>query len=274
MNKEELRAKLKEIMDNDCKVPEGYDPYALALVMLEHLGDVDPELRDNLIYSTLAKWVTKKVFSKEQLKELMQSLLDEKHLYYKLGEQNTDSVFMRAFSVLILACIVYTHREDPLLTIEELKEVKSKIIGYMNQEKDVRGYVDIGGWAHTAAHTADAIDEVALCEELGREDLLEILEAIKQKVSIAYYAYNCYEDERLSIATNSLISRNVLSEEEVSAWVRSFAEFDKKVIYPNHYYLLSNMRNYLNSLYYRLPKDQYATIKSAISETILAIRRF
>jgi hypothetical protein len=274
MNKEELKERLHAIKANEFKILESMNAFDMAIAMLEYLGDSDSELRDDLIYSTLGRWITTGVFNKEQLKQILAAILDDKHLFYKIGEKDTNSVFMRAFSVLIVASIVYVHREDSFLEYEELINVKNKVIKYMEEEKDVRDYVIEGGWAHTTAHSSDTLDELSLCKEFGREELLEILKAIKLKVSISDHAYICYEDERLAYATNSLISRNLLTEEEVSEWIKSFLEYDKKIDFPNHYYLITNIRNYLNSLYYRLPIDQYQTIKEAISETILVIRRF
>lgn len=274
MNREELKERLYAIKGDEFKVPESVNAFDLAIAMMEYLGDSDSELRDDLVYSILGRWVTTGIFSKVQLKQIQDTVLDDKHLFYKIGEKDTNSVFMRAFSVLIVASLVYAHREDSFLDYKELIAVKNKIIKYMEEEKDVRGYVIEGGWAHTAAHSSDTLDELSLCKEFGREELLEILKAIKLKVSINDHAYICYEDERLAYATNSLISRNLLTEEEISGWIKSFLEYDKKIDFPNHYYLISNIRNYLNSLYYRLPIDQYQTIKEAISETILLIRRF
>ena len=274
IRREELREKLKAIRDNEFKVPERVNAFEIASAMMEYLGDSDSELRDDLVNSVLSRWIINGVFSKEQLKQILRTILDERHLFFRIGEKDADSVFMRAFSILIIASIVYVHREDNFLSSEELIDVKNKVIIYMLEEKDVRGYVAEGGWAHTAAHSSDTLDELALCKEFGREELFAILSAIKDKVSIDYSAYICYEDERLAYATNSLISRNLLTEEEISEWIKSFAEYDKQTAFPNHFYLISNIRNYLNSLYYRLPKDQYKVIKEAISDTILLIRRF
>jgi hypothetical protein len=274
MNREELKEKLKAINCDESKVPEGLNAFETALSMLEYLGDIDSELRDDLIYSVLSKWIIGKVFSKEQLRQILEIILDDKHLFYRIGERDTNSVFMRAFSALIIATIIYAHREERFLNNEELTGVKNKVIRYMNEEIDVRGYIAEGGWAHTAAHSADVLDELALCEELGSVEMLEILMTIKNKVCIDYHSYICYEDERLAYATNSLISRDLLSEEEISEWVRSFLEYKEKTAIPNHFYLITNIRNYLNSLYYRLPIDRYKLVKETISNTILLIRRF
>lgn len=274
ISRDELKKVLTQIRENDYKVPEGMKPYELTLVMLEHLGDIDMELRDRLIYAVIFKWSVGGVYTKEQLKQMMAIIVDDKHLFHGIGEMGTDSVFMRAFSVLLAAIGIYLHRQDAYLTPGELRNIKDSIIDYMDREKDVRGYVEVGGWAHSAAHSADTVDELAQCEELGREELLQILQAVQKKVCIDYHAYICLEDERLSVAVNSLINRNVLSEAEVAEWIRSFGDIKVEKIMPQRFYLISNMRNFLNSLFYRLPEGKYDTIRTAISETILKVRPF
>ena len=265
---------LKAIEDKNYEVPPGESPFELALGMLEYLGDTDSELRDRYIYSTLSKWIIKGVFTKEQQKQLLQILQGYGYLFYKIGETESSSVFMRAFSVLLVAPLVYRHRQEAFLTGEELLKVKDKVLQYVREEKDVRDYLQEGGWAHTTAHSADTLDELALCSELGQEDLQQILQALKAKASIDYHGYICYEDERLSVAACSVIGRQVLPETEICAWVRSFGEMGEPKGFPTHYYLLSNIRNFLNSLYYRLPSEGSQEIKTAIRETVLGIRRF
>lgn len=274
IRREELKELLIQVKNNEYKLPEGMDAYELALVMLQYLGDTDSELRDVLIYGTFWRWNKAGYLIPEQMRQIISVSLDDKHLFYGLGESCSETVFMRTFSVLLVALGLYKHRTEPFLSKAELQNIKDKVIEYMAKEKDVRGYVEEGGWAHSAAHGSDALDELALCEELGREDLLEILQAIKDKVCIRYHAYICYEDERLAIATNSLISRNILSEAEVIEWINSFKEFERDKQYPTYFYLVSNIRNFLNSLYYRLPQDKYQTIKAAISDVILNIRAY
>lgn len=274
ISRDELKKVLTQIRENDYKVPEGIEPYELTLVMLEHLGDIDMELRDRLIYAVIFKWSVGGIYTKEQLKQTMAIILDDRHLFCGIGEMGTDSVFMRAFSILLAAIGIYLHRQEGCFTPEELKKIKDRIIDYMDREKDVRGYVEVGGWAHSTAHSADTVDELAQCEELEREELLQILQAIQKKVCIDYHAYICLEDERLSIAVNSLISRDILSEAEIAEWIRSFEDIKIEKIMPQRFYLISNMRNFLNSLFYRLSESKYDTIKIAISETILKVRPF
>lgn len=90
-----LKETLKEIKNNDFKVPNDLDAFELALKMMEYVGDSDPELRDMLIYEILSKWIEDGAFTFKQLKELLNISLDENHLFYKIGEEETDSVFTR-----------------------------------------------------------------------------------------------------------------------------------------------------------------------------------
>lgn len=53
MEKEKLKEFLRSIKENDYAVPEGVNAYELSLIMMENIGDIDSELRDDLILSNL-----------------------------------------------------------------------------------------------------------------------------------------------------------------------------------------------------------------------------
>ncbi len=57
MEKQELKQLLKSIQENEYKVPEGVDPYNLSITMMDNIGDIDSELRDDLILSNLFTWI-------------------------------------------------------------------------------------------------------------------------------------------------------------------------------------------------------------------------
>ncbi len=101
-----LKDQLYEIADNDFALPEQAKAMPRALEMLPHLGSPDAELRDDLIYSTLATWILADKFEDDELKTLLKQLLTDEHIFFKLGETDTDSVFMRSFSMLIIPLIL------------------------------------------------------------------------------------------------------------------------------------------------------------------------
>lgn len=220
--------------------------------MMENIGSIDPELRDDLIYDIFYHWIINGRLTHEQLQYLLEISLDSSHLFYKLYEKDDDAVFKRTFSALIAALIIYEHRKDSFLAEEALYDAKKKLIDYMNNEKDVRGYVEVKGWAHSAAHTSDALDELAQCGCFGKTDLLDILNSIKTKVCIGYYVFVDEESERMVTAVESCLNRRLLSNSEIMDWLKGFRIDAPKDGSIERLHLKVNIKGFLRSLYFRL----------------------
>ena len=106
MEKEALKKILKNIKDNDYAVPYGINQYDLSIEMMDNIGDIDSELRDDLILCILSKWIIDGVLPTSVVYELLMIALDEHHLLNGLGEIS-DTVFSRTFSAEIVAAIIY-----------------------------------------------------------------------------------------------------------------------------------------------------------------------
>lgn len=261
-----LKDQLYEIADNEFALPEQAKAMPRALEMLPHLGSPDAELRDDLIYSTLANWILADKFEEDDLKALLRQLLTEDHLFFKLGEADTDSVFMRSFSVLLVPLILSWHRQRPFLMPYELREVKVKLLDYLEKEHDLRGFVmdedeagEPKGWAHAIAHTADALDDLVRCKEMGSEELLEILNAIRQKAAESKLVFVHLEDERLVSPVIATLGRKVLTPPDVQSWLAGFVPLaQQKEPFPDCYRQAQNVKNFLRSLYFRARQPETA----------------
>jgi hypothetical protein len=252
METEQLKEKLQTIASQDYGATRE-DIQALVPVMLKFIGVPDSELRDKLIYSTLATWIYRGNFSSNELQELLQQVLDNEHLFYKLGEENTDSVFTRAFSVLLLPPVLWYHCQQPFLTSEILKGTLQKVMFYLYSEKDLRGYEREKGWAHAVAHTAGALGGFVECKEIGRDELIRILELITQVASTEKSVYTHGEDERLSFTVINIFRRSELKTEEKVAWLESFTlEVQKAgpMPDPEGYCKSINVKHFLRTLYF------------------------
>ena len=274
MEKKELKDLLIRINDGNSIIPENRKLYDLAVVCLEYIGDTDMELRDDLIYTILSNWIADKKLSDQEVNNLLEVLLDKGHLLKGLGETN-DTVFTRTFSVLIVATIIDRHRKNKFLSGDDLQKAFQAVIQFYSEDQDVRGYVEEKGWAHGAAHGADALDEFARCNEIGREDLLIIIDAIYKKVNISHYGYTHFEEERMITAVKAVLGRNLLSSSEVEAWIRSFCNFEKTGIYPDDLVKEVNINAFLKSLYFRIIDiPEYQTYASIVKECLHKISRF
>jgi len=270
-----LKEKLSEIKNNNYAVPRDIKPFDFALVMMENIGSTDPELRDLLIHRVITRWIMNNVFTNEQLIELLKINMDNEHLLYKVGEEEADSVFMRTFCALNVATIIYTHRKNKFLSDETIKLAKEKLIEYYLKEKDLRGYVDKKGWADSVSHGADALDEVAQCDSMKHDDLLDILKAIKSKVCINCYTYVDFEDERITTAVVSSINRNILEHAEIIDWIKDFKNIPKTGEYHVDFRMIMNIRNFLRSLYFRLlNENNIDELVQAIKETLDCIKQY
>jgi len=256
LEKQELKELLKSIKENDYKVPEGVNPYELSLKMMDNIGDIDSELRDDLILSNLFTWI------------------DENHILKGLGNID-DSVFGRTFSSEIVAACIYRHRSDKFLSKSDMEKAFDTLLKFYNEDKDVRGYIEVKGWAHGAAHGADALDEFAKCEEIGYERLKNILDAFYKKLNINYYGYIHFEDERMITAVKSILEREIIPIEEIEEWIKSFNKIEKVGKYPEDLVIAFNVNMFLKSLYFRLidiPK--YEKIANTAREVLNEISRF
>lgn len=250
----QLKEALQLLAQTEFHLPEQNDGSALIPAMLQHIGSPDAVLRDDLIYSAFATWIyTDNSLSPDQLRRILQTALDEQHLFYKIGEENTDSIFRRSFSALLLPLVLIRHRAQPYLTLAEVDQTQQHLLRYLREEKDHRGFVPGKGWAHGFAHSADGLDELAQCAELDAPDLREILQAIRSVICVAEEVYSCGEEERLATAVVAVARRRVLGEAEFSDWLEGFVEATLAIEeYPQKLVLLSNVKNFLQSLHFRL----------------------
>ncbi|MEH6939251.1 DUF2785 domain-containing protein [Bacillus sp. JJ664] len=272
-NEQYLIEELENIRKNGYMISKNQSHYEIAKQMLHHIGSVNPYLRDDLIYSTFSKWIRNDVFTAVELREFLQISIDEEHLLFGIGETNTDSVFTRAFSVLIIAVIILKHNEKQFIPIEELEPVKEKIFLFAKSEKDVRGYVEEKGWAHSVAHLADCLDELAKCKDLNENDVRTILELILFRAMESQNVFDCEEDERLVTAVYSILKRNVLTSEEICKWVEQFQYVNKTGDYMTDYFIKINAKHFLRSLYFRVDTRDEAW-KETLTNTLLKLNRY
>jgi hypothetical protein len=245
--------------------------------MLEYIGTTDSDLRDDLIYSAFATWILRhKAIGEEQLRNLLPIILDERHLLYKLGEQDTDSVFTRSFSILILPLLLITHRSNRLFPVSDIYQIKERLLYYLENEKDRRGFVREKGWAHAIAHAADALDDLAQCAEMNKSDLVEILEAIRKAVCIDSECYVHSEDERMVTAVIAVFRRELLSDVEITQWVEGFSDLVLIVnSTPEKHIIRTNAKNFLQSLYFRLQWEQITNkFETSINRSLQRINPF
>ena len=248
------------ISNNEYAVPEGYSLEHLTEILFSYLGSTDPELRDEIAYIVYANWLKRDLYTGEAIQSHIDILLS--NLEKGIGEADSDTVFLRAFSLLLLAEIVHNDNKKSLLEKDQVKRIIEKGLWYLQAEGDPRGHVPVKGWAHALAHTADLLLVLAHNRNTEEADLLNILNAVSHKiVHSTNHVYIHGEDDRLASAVIEILGRDLIPLEKVEAWTRSFTApdgLDWKGVYidEERNRAFQNTRNLLRSTHLQLLLDE------------------
>jgi hypothetical protein len=268
---------------NDFQVPEGYTLTDLTEILFDYLGSTDPDLRDEIAYVVYANWLKQEKYSSQELKSHVDQLLS--NLDQGIGESESDTVFLRAFSILLLAEIVHNDNKNPVLDKDLIKKVLDKGLWYLDAEKDPRGYIPVKGWAHALAHTADLLLVLARNRNIDRADLSRILSAISAKIIHSKNHIHIHgEDERLANAILEILRRDLIPPDEMETWTRSFTTPDGKdwkgaYVDEQRNRAYQNTRNLLRSVYVALTAQSAdfpnrERHRDLVFESINTIRRY
>lgn len=218
MDKQFFRA----IAANQFAVPEGHTPQELLPQLMEGLGSLDSEFRDNLCGEILWTWIVNGHYTTDEVRGIARRMMT--NLREGIGAVEGDRVFLRTFSVLILHGIVLKDADKQFLARQELDEIFAAAIQYLADEQDLRGYVPEKGWAHSAAHTAELLNSLAQHPALGAAELEQLLAAITRKVAApTLYPFLYNEENRLGVAVRSILKRDLVPVERVAACFKSLA---------------------------------------------------
>ncbi|MFN8193852.1 MAG: DUF2785 domain-containing protein [Nocardioidaceae bacterium] len=203
------------------KVPDDRPLDDLTAELTSLLGSPDADERDGTAYPTLATWIDRGVYD-----DLLAGLGDGMAvgLSVGLGERDTDTVFRRSFSALVLAECVARDTTKLLLPAGKVLEWGDRITTWYLRENDLRGFVPGKGWAHALAHGADAIGCLARSPHLGGPELTVLLDVIADRVLLpADSLLVSGEPDRMALATLEVLRRDLVPLSVAEPWVARIA---------------------------------------------------
>jgi len=272
----------KTIQENNYAIPAGQTPTTLTAELFTYLGSIDPELRDEITYDIFANFLERDYYSLEEIEIYIANLLA--NLEVGIGERESDSVFLRSFSVLCLAEIIYNDNKAPRLKEPIVKTVLEKGLWYLAAENDPRGYVEGKGWAHALAHTADLLLVLGKSPNTGGRDHRMILNDIRAKLTKSTnWVYLHGEDDRTSRAVLEILRRDTLSGTFLKKWLNSFLEPEDGTwkgawTKEESTGAFFNVRSFLRSLYLQVKTEdnlpQQENLEQMFLETIQNLRSY
>lgn len=210
----------KQVLERGLAVPTDRPLAELTAELTTMLGSPDPELRDGTAYPALGTWIDRGVYD-----ELLVGLGDgmAAGLTVGLGESGTDTVFRRAFSVLVLATVVERDTAEHLVPGEKVLRWGDQVVSWYLRERDLRGYVPGKGWAHAIAHGADALGALAASRHFGRNELTVLLDVIADRLLLDDTPLLSGEPDRMAQAVLAVLRRNLVPLNVVEPWVARVA---------------------------------------------------
>jgi len=143
-----------------------------VLNIMSGLRQTDLELRDHGVFMTLMQGLQQSAFTDAQVVLMTRYVLQDSVIFSHITEQENDGIFLRSFSIFVLALLFYANRKNALeLYSAELRESAiDQVATYIALERDTRGFVGEKGWAHAFTHIGNLLDELTMDPEMARAD--------------------------------------------------------------------------------------------------------
>jgi len=104
----------------------------------------------------------------------------------------------------LLLLVLDPDMEDLQLDEGLVHETIARVLDYARDERDRRGYIDGKGWAHTVAHTADALDSCAQHPLSTNAERFKVIHCIADLATLSN-PIHFQEDDRLAFAASRII---------------------------------------------------------------------
>nr|WP_283175759.1 DUF2785 domain-containing protein [Lysinibacillus sp. Bpr_S20] len=267
MKEDELKEILKELQSGAITWQQKKHINLIQSMML-HIGSLDSELRDNLIYGSFYELIHEKnLLEHSLLTELLEECLNNL-LCKGIEESESDLVFTRTFTSLLITLILYRDNADDFLSQQKISDCKDKVLAYLSAETDVRGYVPGKGWAHSVAHMADAIDELVKNPKLNEAYYSEIVSALYNAILQEKYAFIHNEDERILVPIFTMLEQG-LQEQEIIKLLQQLPTIlnvkKEQLDVQHHRILVFNCKSFMKSFYIKTNgKPKFATLHKSI----------
>lgn len=268
----------------ECAVPAGESAFGLVREAVSLLGSPESEWRDDVGYGVVATCVyRKKLLAPEQRRALVAEL--SANLRRAIGETDTDGVLLRSFSALDLSILAALELQEPALDEPGYRGLLDAALGYLRDERDLRGLEPRVGWIHATAHTADLLKFLARDPRFAVADQARLLDAAWLRMTApGTPVFTHAEDERLAGALVSIARRTDFDAASLDAWLERFGALEKQVWQktppePPALDASQNARNLLRSFHLLLslpqppPTSGQAVAREKLLATLQQIRR-
>ncbi|WP_110182612.1 DUF2785 domain-containing protein [Nocardioides solisilvae] len=214
------RAYWRAVVRDGLGVPTDRPLDDLTAELTTMLGSPDAEQRDGIAYPALTTWLRRGVYD-----DLLAGLGDgmATGLEVGLGEQGTDSVFRRSWSVRVLADVLARDTTERLLPADQVLRWGDRVAAWLVRERDLRGWVPGHGWARAVAHGADALAALAGSPHLDVPEQTVLLDVVADRLVATRTPTSDGGPDRLARATMAVLRRDLVPVRVLEPWIARIA---------------------------------------------------
>jgi 8-amino-7-oxononanoate synthase len=210
----------KAVLAADCVVPLDRGLRDMTVELVTMLGSPDQQEREDLAAPILATWVRGGVYD-DLLAAFGDGLGDG--LLYRLGEDGTDSVFRRSWSALLLAAAIRRDNEATLLLPDTVLRWGDRGIGWVVDERDLRGWVEGKGWAQAVGHGAELLAALSMSRHIDPDMRGVLLDAVAERLlTPTEHLLDTAPVDRLAYATMALLHGGGFDQGSLTSWLGRF----------------------------------------------------
>ena len=237
------------------------------LWLLEHIGDPSPEIRDELVFTSLARGIQEELFTKEQFQLIAAEIVSDGGLDKELDKLGA-STLERSFRALIYAHLLSADGNEQSLFYRELKtDIRNTLLDqglhYLEKEEDTTGFSSQYGWVHAFAHGADLLTEVVCHPDFPKNRVHEVFDILGQLFKRITIRFIDDEDWRLARVLYEPILQGKVEQATLASWIKSL---DFPIEESEDFYKFSNFRSCLLEVYVQL--DQRNSLQDDLKEAI------
>lgn len=212
----------RHVLESGMAMPVEEPLNELTAELVTMLGSANPVERDEIAYPVLAGWLADGVYD-----DLLVGFGDSiaEGLRPGLGDPESDTVFRRSFSALVLTEAIARDNVAHVLPVDAVLSWADRSIGWYTRERDLRGWIPEKGRAHAVANGADLLRVLALSRHLHGGHLQVLLDVVAERVSAPMVAvFVDGEDDRLAAAVLTILQRDLIDAEHLDSWAAGLGE--------------------------------------------------
>ena len=253
MNEHKFKELLRSVVDNNFQPPTSLSPREYLPNFYKFIGSTDSELREDLIFSVMANWIYKGIFTNEQIYKIADTLVQDDYILNGIGLEKDDSVFIRSNTALQLWALVVTQKKREFIPFNTIGMIFEKTLQLLEREVDYRVFVPGSGWANSISHAANILLELVQLPEMKKPWIVMILNSICNKVLEPDFKFPGDEIEHLAAPVAVVLLKEILLEEEfMPALEKLKIKAPAQGQNPNDFFRAINVRCFLRSVYFQL----------------------